>query len=185
MYNIVKPTKLQLKIAKAVGYIIDKVNRIDSSLKYMKISHRLKHIGENVIFDENIYINKPENLSVGDETYIGQGVFLNAYAPITIGRYCGIAAGCYFITWNHDVNNKEVKLRETGKIASEITIGDGVWVGYGAKVMPGVEIGNGAVVAAGAVVTKNVKSWTVVAGIPAKEIMKRTESGLVKNINKT
>jgi acetyltransferase-like isoleucine patch superfamily enzyme len=51
--------------------------------------------------------------------------------------------------------------------------------------MPGVEIGNGAVVAAGAVVTKNVKSWTVVAGIPAKEIMKRTESGLVKNINKT
>lgn len=40
-------------------------------------------------------------------------------------------------------------------------------VGTGASLMPGIEVGEGAMVAVGAVVTKNVPSWTIVAGVPA------------------
>ena len=43
--------------------------------------------------------------------------------------------------------------------------------------LPGVTIGEGAVVAAGAVVTKDVESWTVVGGNPAKFIKKRELKG--------
>jgi maltose O-acetyltransferase len=39
--------------------------------------------------------------------------------------------------------------------------------------MPGVIIGEGASVAAGAVVTKNVNSFQVVAGVPARVIGSR------------
>lgn len=46
------------------------------------------------------------------------------------------------------------------------------WIGTGAIILPDVTIGEGAVVGAGAVVTKDVPSYTVVAGVPAKIIKK-------------
>jgi acetyltransferase-like isoleucine patch superfamily enzyme len=53
-----------------------------------------------------------------------------------------------------------------------ITIRKDAWVGTGAVVLPDVEIGEGAVVGANAVVTKSVPAYTVVGGIPAREIRK-------------
>ena len=48
----------------------------------------------------------------------------------------------------------------------------GAWIGAGAIILPNVTIGERAVVGAGAVVTKDVPPYTVVAGVPAKEIKK-------------
>ena len=42
--------------------------------------------------------------------------------------------------------------------------------------MPGITIGKGAVIATGAIVTKNVPDYTIVAGVPAKEIGKRSQN---------
>ncbi|MFX1474421.1 MAG: acyltransferase [Promethearchaeota archaeon] len=47
-------------------------------------------------------------------------------------------------------------------------------VGANSTVMPGVTIGEGAIVGVGAVVTEDVPPWTIVAGVPAKVIKKRT-----------
>lgn len=54
-----------------------------------------------------------------------------------------------------------------------VTIGHDCWIGHKAIIMAGVTIGNGAVVAAGAVVTKDVAPYTIVAGVPAKQVSKR------------
>lgn len=54
-----------------------------------------------------------------------------------------------------------------------ITIGNDVWVGTGAILLDGVKIGDGAIVAAGAVVCRDVEPYSVVAGVPAKELRKR------------
>ena len=62
-------------------------------------------------------------------------------------------------------------------------IGDRVWIGYRAIVLPGVSIGEGAVVGAGAVVTKNVESYAIVAGNPAREIGLREQVDGVKEIH--
>ncbi len=61
-------------------------------------------------------------------------------------------------------------------MTAPITICDGVWIGARAIILPGVTMGEGAVVAAGAVVTKDVESWAVVGGNPAKFIKKRVVS---------
>ena len=45
-----------------------------------------------------------------------------------------------------------------------------MWIGFKATIMKGVRIGRGAIIAAGAVVTKDVESWTVVGGNPARVI---------------
>jgi len=57
-----------------------------------------------------------------------------------------------------------------------IVIEDYVWIGVGATILPGVKLGKGAVVAAGAVVTKDVSPFSVVAGIPAKQIALRPDN---------
>ena len=47
------------------------------------------------------------------------------------------------------------------------------WIGAKATILDGVTIGRGSVVAAGAVVTKDVCPFTIVGGVPAREIGKR------------
>lgn len=50
----------------------------------------------------------------------------------------------------------------------DVVIGNDVWLCTGVVILSGVRIGHGAVVAAGAVVTKDVESYSIVAGNPAR-----------------
>jgi acetyltransferase-like isoleucine patch superfamily enzyme len=84
----------------------------------------------------------------------------------------GIGYRCQLLTTNHSYTDKK---KRTGKvIASDITIGDGCWIGAGSIINPGVTIGDGCVIASGSVVTRDCISNGLYAGVPAKMI-KRLE----------
>lgn len=55
-----------------------------------------------------------------------------------------------------------------------------VWIGQNVTIMPGVKIGDGAIIAANSVVTKNVDSYSIVEGNPAKFIKKRFDDELIE-----
>lgn len=59
---------------------------------------------------------------------------------------------------------------------SKVIIEDDVWVGYGVIIMSGVKIGTGSIIAAGSVVTKDIDSYCVYGGVPAKKIGERFDS---------
>lgn len=61
----------------------------------------------------------------------------------------------------------------TWRAEDRVDIGHDVWIGHGAIVLPGVTIGNGAIVGAGSVVTKDVASYTIVVGNPARPLRPR------------
>lgn len=64
----------------------------------------------------------------------------------------------------------------------DIVIGNDVWIGYDAVIMAGVTIGDGAIIGTRAVVTKDVEPYSIVGGVPAKEIRKRFAPDVIKKL---
>ena len=126
----------------------------------------LGQIGQNSI------IQPPFYCAYGQNTYIGDHVFLNYLCTILdcndvrIGNHVMIGPGVQIYTAAHHI---QAEFRNQGlEVAKPITIEDNVWIGGSAILLPGVRIGRNAVVGAGAVVPRNVPENTVVAGNPAR-----------------
>ena len=112
---------------------------------------------------------KPWGVIIGQDSVVGDHCFLDGRQSLKIGNHVSIASQVLIYNSEHDINSPDFKARE-----EPVEIGDYAFIGPRAIILPGVTIGKGAVVAAGAVVTKNVSEFSVVAGVPAKEISKRS-----------
>lgn len=112
------------------------------------------------------------SVDIGKETFIGnKTIITGGLAKIKIGDYCDISDKVSIFCGTHIID--EFGLRSAGKgIGKDITIGNGVWIGYGALILPGVSIGNNAIIAAGSVVHKDVEERSIVGGNPIKLIRK-------------
>src|SRR3989344_364771 len=110
----------------------------------------------------------PNGVNIGRDTIVGERAFLDGRAPIIMGDHVDIASEVMIYNSEHDINSPSFKA-----INGMVKISDYVFIGPRAIILPGVKIGTGAVVAAGAVVTKNVRDFSIVAGVPAKEIGER------------
>ena len=83
------------------------------------------------------------------------------------------------ITGGHETRNKNKPMysigdKEKGKDLDKDIIFEGDnWIGANAIILKDVTIHKGSVVVAGSVVTKDVPSYAVVAGVPAKVIKYR------------
>lgn len=64
----------------------------------------------------------------------------------------------------------------------DVIIGSDVWIGQNVIIMSGVTIGDGSIVAAAAVVTKDVKPYSIVGGVPAKFIKNRFSDDLIEGL---
>lgn len=113
----------------------------------------------NIRLGKNVVI-RPKCMIIADE--VGQ---------IDIQDDVLIAPGVNIYVSNHVYENPEIPINQQGYTASKsVIIEQGSWIGANAIILPGVRIGRNAVVAAGSIVTKDVPSYTVVAGNPAKRI---------------
>ncbi len=108
------------------------------------------------------------NISIGEDTIIGEQAVLDARGKITIGNHIDIASEVMIYTSQHDINDPYFK-----PVNAAVKIEDYVFIGPRAIILPGVVIGKGAVIAAGAVVSKSVPPLTIAAGVPAKPIAQR------------
>lgn len=68
---------------------------------------------------------------------------------------------------------RNAPIREQRALIGEVTIGDDVWIGAGAKVLMNVHIGTGAVIGANAVVVSDIPDYGIAVGVPALVIKYR------------
>jgi maltose O-acetyltransferase len=111
---------------------------------------------------------QPKNIFIGDDSIIGDHIFLDGRDKLIIGNHVDIASQVLIYNSEHDVHSPDFKAIEL-----PVIIEDYVFIGPRAIIMPGVKIGKGAIIAGGAVVTKDVAEFSIMGGVPAKIIGQR------------
>ena len=125
-------------------------------------------IGQGSSLHTRITFYKPENISIGEDTIVGENTVLDGRDKLIIGNHVDIASEVMIYNSQHDVNDENFSA-----IEKPVIIKDYVFIGPRAIILPGVTIEKGAIVAAGAVVTKDVSDFSIVGGVPAQVIGQR------------
>lgn len=125
-------------------------------------------IGGSVHIYPSATVYFPWNLKVGDESAIGEQVFIYNLGRVTLGSRVTISHRAHLCAGTHDHTKPDFPL-----VRPPIVIGSDAWICADAFVGPGVTVGEGAIVAARAVAMKDVKPRSIVVGNPARESKKR------------
>lgn len=175
-----------------------KLRGMNVRLKTYFISRKLGGCKKGVTIFENVIINNPQSIFIGNKVGIGPNTFLGPvveYAGIVynpkiiigdgtwVGKNCSIAAitkveigkNVLFAGHVHITDHSHGYEDILKPIASQplitkgpVIIEDNCWLGFGCEILSGVHIGEHCVVAARAVVTKDVPAYCIVAGNPAR-----------------
>ncbi|MBK5412002.1 acetyltransferase [Pseudomonas sp. TH34] len=112
-------------------------------------------------------------LTIGNHVEINDACHIAALHSINIGHNVLIASQVYITDHDHGEITKEELLKHPNQrklVYAPVVIEDDVWIGEKVAILKGVTIGKGSVIGAGAVVTKDIPSYSVAAGIPARVI---------------
>jgi putative colanic acid biosynthesis acetyltransferase WcaF len=125
-------------------------------------------IGFKTHMKPGIRVKFPWYLSVGDHVWIGEDVWIDNLAPVSIESHVCVSQGAYLCTGNHDWSKHNMRL-----FSKPIVLERGCWVGARTVVCPGVTIAEGAILTAGSVTAKNLPAFGIYTGNPATFVRER------------
>jgi acetyltransferase-like isoleucine patch superfamily enzyme len=156
------------------------------------------HVGDDVVIDDNCLIDaKGESnagIRIGSGVFIGRNSILSckngdieladganvgfnceifSASRVRIGANVLMAAYSYVIGGDHDFSDASRPVLEQTRRSAGVSVGDGAWIGAGAKILDGVNVGEGAIIGAAAVVREDIEPRAVAVGIPARVVSTR------------
>ena len=125
-------------------------------------------IGEGVVIKPGVNIKYPWLLEIGENTWIGERVWIDNLAKVVIGSNVCISQGALLLCGNHDYKKSTFDL-----IAKEIVLEDGSWVGAMSTVTGGVTLKSHSILSAGSVTSKDLEAFKIYRGNPAEFVRER------------
>lgn len=143
---------------------------IAKGLRFSILKSRSKDIGSNLLIGASTHIKHWANFSCGNNVSIHDNCFIDCDGGISIGNNVSIAHSSSLVSANHTWLDKDMPIKYNPMTKKGITIHNDVWIGCGVRVLDGVTIYGRCVIAAGAIINKDVASYSLMGGIPAKKI---------------
>ena len=140
-----------------------------SSLKVFILKIFGAKIGSNVRIKPGVNIKYPWLLTIGNNAWIGEDVWIDNLTEVVVGNNACISQGALLLTGNHNY-----KLETFDLITGKIILEDGVWIGAKALVCGGVSCGSHAVLTAGSVAATDLEAYQIYKGNPAIKYKERT-----------
>lgn len=158
--------RIRRQVAEDMRKNCDRMLPLDEMLLDRWKKAQLLGLGEKTSVYENVYIyGKPH---VGRNVWVGPLVVLDGSGGLSIGDGCDISCGVMIFT--HSTHLRCVSEGNMSIVKKSVEIGNNVYIGSGAIILPGVKIGDHSIIGAAALVAKNVPSFSVVMGLPAKKV---------------
>jgi putative colanic acid biosynthesis acetyltransferase WcaF len=139
-----------------------------NSLKILALRLFGAKVGKGVLIKPCVNLKYPWFLEIGDNVWIGEGVWIDNLGKVKIGNNVCISQGVLLLCGNHNYKKSSFDL-----IIGNITLEDGVWIGAKAIVCPGVIMKSHSMLTVGSVLIKDAEAYTIYQGNPAVPVKKR------------
>lgn len=156
------------------SYRFQPFGKLGKKLRAMACKRIFRFCGQRVNIERGANFYTGWEIEIGDDSSLGIGCMVPF--DLKVGKDVMMGPDVMIVGENHQFTTRAKPMRlQGGKKYPPVKIEDDVWIGARAIIMPGVTIGKGAIIAAGAVVTKDVPSYAISGGNPARVIKFRSE----------
>lgn len=125
-------------------------------------------VGKGVVIKPVVNIKYPWKLKIGNYCWIGEKVWIDNLAFVSLEDNVCLSQGCMLLTGNHNYKQSTFDL-----MIGEIVLEEGVWIGAHAIVSPGINAFSHAVLAVNSVATKDLEAYSIYQGNPAIKVKDR------------
>jgi acetyltransferase-like isoleucine patch superfamily enzyme len=158
------------KIRVGAGVVVDDLVVLDAKGS----TNRGITLGDGVFLGRGTILScKDGDIVLGDRANVGFHSEIFSGSRVEVGKDALFAAYTYVVGGGHEFERGDLAVLDQPRTSRGITLGDGVWLGAGARVLDGVRLGRGVVVGAGAVVTSDLPDGSVAVGVPARVVRTR------------
>lgn len=160
-------------IVRSIWYVVNALFFISPFLPVSFIKVRLlrlfgARIGKGVVIKPRVNIKYPWNLSIGDYSWIGEGVWIDNLTKVDIGPHCCLSQGAMLLCGNHDYSKTTFDLR-----IGPIVLEEGVWIGANSIVVGNTKCLSHSVLAVNSVAGGQLDAYGIYRGNPAEKIRER------------
>ncbi|MBC7938046.1 MAG: colanic acid biosynthesis acetyltransferase WcaF [Rhizobacter sp.] len=125
-------------------------------------------VGKSLVIKPFVSVKYPWLLTIGDHCWLGEQVWIDNLAPVSIGNNVCISQGALLLCGNHDYTKETFDLS-----VQPISLEDGVWIGARALVCPGTLCKTHSVLSVQSVASGTLEAYTIYQGNPAVSIKSR------------
>jgi putative colanic acid biosynthesis acetyltransferase WcaF len=138
--------------------------QISSGLRRKVLRMFGAEIGEGVILRPGLRVTAPWRLVIGDDCWIGDGVWLHNQDRIEIGSNVVVSQGSFLTTGSHAYKT------DMGLLTKPIVVESGAWITSRVIILGGTRVGRSALVAPGSVASGSLVEGQIYQGNPARSI---------------